>query len=437
MNRLLMCIPTRNRSEMVKEVIEYEWQYYHKYPIDICYYDSSDDAMTKNVVEECREKYGLSLLWEPLPDWMCLDYKLIEILKQVQQKEYEYIWLINDSISITEPALELVYELLEQNYDMIRLPLAGEGSKEDIICTDANDWFQKCSAGMAHMASTIMKTSLLKEAECDWEKLKKKYVGGNELDENHGYFFMVAFYLEQILKLKNFSGIFIGNRVKWRRDSPLKGQQIYWRTYIFQTWAKSYVETILQLPDIYTEKTRVIRESDNITPGRFSIPMLVNYRMEGQYDINVYKKYKEYFPYITNVPLYQCYLFAVLPKCILKNVLKNETIDESKWCECLHRIMEKIGSNKVIIYGAGLYGEKVVKELLAKGKKGLIECVAVTDDTKNITLIEGIPVRKIDELVSLRKEAYVIIATLPESALRIEKVLKRKGFRKYASLFRT
>lgn len=428
-----MCVPTCDRSDMVEEVLAYELTYYSEYPMDLCYYDSSGNDKTESVIEQNQKKDGISLFYKRSPLELCLDYKLVEILKEVEVSHYEYLWLINDSISITKDALDIVFPLLGEEYDLVRLPLAGDGALEDIICTDADTWFQKCSQGMAHMASTIMRTSLLK-AEHDWEYLAERYIGKNELGEDHGYFFMVAFFLEQILKLENFKGIFIGNRVKWRRDSPLKGSRIYWKKYVFSTWAKSYVDTIMQLPETYTQKAEVIKRSDNIAPGRFSKSMLVRYRLNGLYSLKVFLQYRYYLPFVTNVPLKICMGISCAPVLVLRIVYGKNNVEEGAWNVRLQDIVKKIGNRKIIIYGAGLYGERVVQAMKYSVEKDKVIGIAVTDKSKSVTAIEGIKVYEIEELSEYRKKAAVIIATLPDAACSIRKILKENKFRHYYAL---
>lgn len=431
--KVLMCVPTCNRSDMVEEVLAYELPYYSKYPMDLCYYDSSGNDKTASVIEQNQKKGGISLFYKRSPLELCLDYKLVEILKEVEVSHYEYLWLVNDSISITKDALDIVFSLLGEEYDLVRLPLAGDGALEDFICTDADIWFQKCSQGMAHMASTIMRTSLLK-AEHDWEYLAERYIGKNELGEEHGYFFMVAFFLEQILKLENFKGIFIGNRVKWRRDSPLKGGQIYWKKYVFSAWAKSYVDTIMQLPDKYTEKPEVIKRSDNIAPGRFSKSMLIRYRLNGLYSFKVFLKYRYYLPFVTNVPLEICLAISCIPVFVLRIVYGKNNVEEGAWNTRLQDIVKKTGNRKIIIYGAGLYGERVAKKMKYGAEKDKVIGIAVTDKSKSVSTIEGIKVYEIKELLEYRKKAVVIIATLPDAACAIRKILKENKFIHYYAL---
>ena len=433
-NRVLMCVPTYNRPDMVKEVLEYELPYYKNYSMDLCYYDSSADNRTARIIEQYTKEGCLNVFLKKMPSELCLDYKLVEILKEAERSQYDYLWLVNDSISITKEALDIVFSMLDDSYDLIRLPLAGDGSLKDLICTDVNKWFQQCSQGMAHMASTVMSASLLKKAPHDWEYLVERYIGSNELGDGHGFFFMVAFFLEQIAKLESFKGIFIGNRVKWRRDSPLKGSQIYWKKYVFQTWAKSYVDTIMLLPEVYTKKKQVIRRSDNLSPGRFSQSMLIRYRLNGLYSLRIFFQYKKYLPFVTNVPIHKCMVLSCLPVFLLKIVYGKNNIEESMWSERLEEIVKKIGDRPVIVYGAGLYGERVVKELKKGEKKSQIIGIAVTNHSNNVSSIEGVRVYEMRELLEYRKKAAVIIAALPDAACSIRKGLKANKFKRYYAL---
>ena len=432
---ILMCIPTRNRAEMVKEVLEYEMEYYKRCGVSLCYYDSSDGEETWKVIEEINSKYSADIQYRRSDPALCLDYKLIEILKDMEKEDYDYLWLINDSISIKEEMLEYVSGISEGGYDLIRLPLAGKGAAEDVVTTDPNEWFHECSQGMAHMASTVMNFSLLRQARHDWDWLREKYVGNNELDDNHGYFFMVAFYLEQILKLEHFTGIFIGNRIKWRRDSPLKKRQIYWRDYVFQAWARSYPETILKLPKCYTDKEDVIRKSDNLSPGRFSRSMLIHYRLSGLYSYSVYKKHRKYFKYITREALKSCFVLAVLPQAFLRWKYANLLAVEEEWQENLNRIEEQIKGKKILIYGAGLYGEKVIQKLKSDGYGNQMIGVAVTETKGNVSELEKIPVHDIDYFVREKEEIFTIVCALPAAADEMKKELKKRKFKYSVTLF--
>ncbi len=429
-----MCVPTCGRPEMVGEVLEYEVPYYSRYSLDLCYYDSSMDDSTVEVIRKFEGNHNFRIYCRRKPSKLCLDYKLVDILKEVETSAYDYLWLVNDSISITKEALDMVYSILNKGYDLIRLPLAGDGALKDVVCTDVKEWFWNCSQGMAHMASTIMSTSLLKEAPHDWEYLTQRYIGSNELGEKHGYFFMVAFFLEQIRKLKSFKGIFIGNRVKWRRDSPMKGSQIYWKDYVFPAWAKSYVDTIMMLPEIYTKKEMVIRRSDNIGPGRFSRSMLIRYRLNGLYSLRIFLRYRKYLPLVSRVSLWRCMAISCIPVFVLRVLYGNVNIEEGSWKERLEDILKEIGNQKIIVYGAGLYGERVVKELKKENREDQIIGIAVTDRAQSVLSVEEVKVYELRELSEYRSKAAVIVATLPDAACSIRRELKSRRFRHYYAL---
>lgn len=433
--KLLICTPTCNRPDIIEEVLRFESDYYIDYDFDIAYYDSGSNDDTKNIIDRYRKSFGDRISYNRTPYDQCLDYKLVDILKSADRKKYDYIWLIGDSISITKEALDIILPILEEDYDLVRTPLAGAGSTEDVICTDTQEWFERCSGSMAHMVSTIMSTRLLFDNEDEWNRLSDKYIVCNELCDRHGYFYMVAFYLERILVIDNFRGIMIGNRVKWRRDSPLKGMRSYWMDELFDVWIRSYAETILALPDIYHNKEEVIRKSDNIMIGRFSPSMLARYRINGQYNSRVFRRYKKYFPLVTNSSVFMCGIIAGLPVFILKWVYGSNRYSEAEWEDSLADMKGSIKDRRIIIYGAGLYGERVLK-YTSKNWRNEIIGVAVTNKSDNMDHVNGVKVYPIDELTDYRREAYVIIATLPDAARSITKVLKKKKFRNYISLFR-
>lgn len=157
---------------MVEEVLKYTFEYYTQYKFKVIYFDSSINNATKRVIESYQRLGYQNLVWKPMDSNLCLDRKTFEIIsKDNDIRSAYYIWFINDSIAILKDALAKIALIVqEKRYDLIRLPASGEGKKEDYVCEDINEWFQICSKGMAHMASTIMRSTLLK-ADPDWNEL--------------------------------------------------------------------------------------------------------------------------------------------------------------------------------------------------------------------------------------------------------------------------
>ncbi len=438
-NRVCICIPTKDRAEMVQEVLSYERGYYPKYDVDIVYYDSGTDDTTRNVINDFMASGFSNLYYKKMPSDLCIDEKLFRIFREEKDiREYRYIWLINDSVSITEESIKEIIKYADNNYDLIRLPIEGDGDRSDYETKDVNDWFQRCSKGMAHMASTLMSTRLL-QGNIDWNELYDKYVVSNDIHgKDHGFFFTVGFYLERILQLEEaggFRGLLIGNRRKWRRDSPLKLGRSYWDDLAFETWGRSYVETIMKLPDRYTDKRNVIRSSDNIIFGRFERQSLISFRIRGLYSDKEYERYKKYWQYVSTLSDKELLEIARTPVDVLKKEYGDSYGRTDRWSGNLDKIEKDIGKNDIIIYGAGLYGEYAAEKLLRDGYGEKILGIAVSDASQNVDRVCGIQVKDIDLFSDHRSTAVVIIATLPDTARSIEKSLIPKGYENIRHLF--
>jgi len=421
---------------MVAEVLSYELEYYTRAGLDIRYYDSSVDQRTEELIRSYQEKGYSNLSCIRMDNSLCIDYKIIEIWKKDETLlDYEYIWLINDSISILEDALWIILPVLRDGYHLIRLPVMGSGSREDVICRQPDDWFHRCSGSMAHMASTIMSTKLL-EGNVDWDTLKEKYAVNNDIHAwDHGFFFTVGFYLERILDVPEFKGIMLGNRFKWRRDSPLKQEVSYWNAMVFQAWGKSYCDTLLRLPDAYTRKAEVICTSDNLTVGRFGEKSMIGYRIQGLYTLSVLWKLLRYWRLISDLPLCRLFAIALSDPEKLKARYGVCMFDVTRWEEYLLKKERMLEGQTIIVYGAGLYGQRAVERLKRDGFAAHIKCVAVSDPLQNIDNLLGVEVKGIQELTDLREEAAVLVAALPDAADQIKRTLRRLGFQKILTLF--
>ena len=421
---------------MLKEVLDYEVKSYETAGIDIAIFDSSQDESTRTLIKEYKSMGYNNISYHRTDPNQCIDYKIIEIWKKIDFfKDYKYIWLINDSISIYPDALNEICNYLEEDYTLIRLPVEGSGARDDIVTMDVNEWFVSCSKGMGHMASTIMSTKLLDD-NIDWDLLRDKYVGSNDIHSaDHGFFFTIGFYLERIAEIDDFRGIMIGNRRKWRRDSPLKNGKSYWNDLVFEVWAKSYTDTIMKLPDVYNEKERVIKESDNSLFGRFEKQSLISFRIQGLYSVEVYKRYKDYWKYVSSLNNEELFKIAETPVSILKEKYGETYGRIDKWSDNLSEIEKTVESNRIIVYGAGLYGEYVTGKLIRDGYEDQLIGIAVSDPSQNVDMLNGVAVKQIDDYSEIRDQAVIIVATLPDTARVITGILEEKGYKNIRHLF--
>ncbi len=436
MKKICICVPTKDRPGMLKDVLDSGLEHYKQAGIDVAIFDSSENDETKSLIDGYKGRGFDNISYHRTDPNNCIDYKIINIWKEhFFLRNYKYIWLINDSISIYPDALGEINRYLDDDYTMIRLPVEGSGSKEDIVTTDINTWFGSCSKGMAHMASTIMSTKLLDDT-IDWDELRERYVGDDDIySSNHGFFFTVGFYLERIATIKDFRGVLIGNRRKWRRDSALKQGNSYWNSLVFEVWAKSYPDTIMKTPKVYLDKERVIKESDNILFGRFERQSLISFRIRGLFSEEVCERYRDYWKYVSTLNYDELLEIAKTPVEELKNRYGETYGMIDKWSDNLSEIERSIGHGKIVVYGAGLYGEYVVCKLIADGYRDSLIGIAVSDSSENVETINGIAVRNIDDYEADKTSAVIIIATLPDTAKAIRNILEQKGYKNIKQIF--
>lgn len=437
MDGVSICIPTKDRPQMVEEVLKYTFEYYTQYKFKVIYFDSSINNATKRVIESYQRLGYQNLVWKPMDSNLCLDRKTFEIIsKDNDIRSAYYIWFINDSIAILKDALAKIALIVqEKRYDLIRLPASGEGKKEDYVCEDINEWFQICSKGMAHMASTIMRSTLLK-ADSDWNELYRKYVVTDTIgDGRHEYFFTLGLYLEQIAKLNRFSGIMIGKHMQWRRDSPYKKGKSYWNDLVFEVWARSYCDTILKLPDCYTKKEEVIRHSDNIVYGRFERQSMLQYRRCSLLTKAVALKYEKYWEMVSTLTFDEIMKIASEPLEVLTAQYGDIRTVHSDWEENVEKLAIRLRGKPFIIFGAGMYGSYVLKKLLQDGFANSIAGIAVSDPAVNLDFLDGYPVQSISDFLNLKEDAAVFISTLPDIGAEIDKILEKMGFKNRYLIF--
>lgn len=109
------------------------------------------------------------------------------------------------------------------------------------------------------------------------------------------------------------------------------------------------------------------------------------------------------------------------------HMLTGEKIAEYQ-CQCINIYIAIKNKKPIIIYGAGIVGQRVVNEIYSLG--GDIIGIAVSDTKDNPDSIEGFQVKSIEEYVRYADEAYVIIATGIKQHEEIKEILAEYHFKK-------
>ncbi len=100
---------------------------------------------------------------------------------------------------------------------------------------------------------------------------------------------------------------------------------------------------------------------------------------------------------------------------------------------CRKGLIETIsGYDQIIIYGAGILADKIIEELM--NEEINIMAIAVTNVEGNPSDIRNIPVHTIDELVSYKDNALIMVAVQEKSQYEILRKLQTLGFQKIIAL---
>ena len=103
-----------------------------------------------------------------------------------------------------------------------------------------------------------------------------------------------------------------------------------------------------------------------------------------------------------------------------------------EYCDKEKQLIHQVrGHGHVVIYGAGMVGELVIRYLSMHGQKDRVLGFAVskTGDKKERDIVCGVPVYGIDEWETQREHILVIVATLPALHESMGRRAAELGFR--------
>lgn len=114
--KLSLCIPTYNRASLLREALQsIAGQVCHGVEVVVCDNNSSDE--TGEVVDEFRPLFS-NVTYFCWPENMGADRN---VLKTIEVANGEYCWLLGDDDQLEAGALNHVFTLLDQGFDLIYL----------------------------------------------------------------------------------------------------------------------------------------------------------------------------------------------------------------------------------------------------------------------------------------------------------------------------
>lgn len=342
---LALCIPTYERKDMVEDFLVRCSEYYIAAGIDIYYYDSSVSDETETLLREWAD--GAHIYYVRLPSELHPNAKAFKIFQGYGlKKEYDFIWLSNDGLQCSKPAIERIMSGLSLEYDIIEVIDAARDYNNvgTRTFTDQNEYMQKCAWYLGLFGAGILNVHTMLDG-VDWESYEERFLTKPVI-----YFSHVCFYFHRLLELERFHASCLC-MPRWSiKNSRLK-KTIGWARTVFYVVCEGWVQTVEGLPDYYTNKDQAISEAldRSFGPG---MAQLCRYKQRDIYSMRICLKYWALWKKAASISRWQLFLVALFPRAAVKAFYNLRQAAEEKRVQKFCTAHER-----TVIYGTGSIGE--------------------------------------------------------------------------------
>ena len=188
--------------------------------------------------------------------------------------------------------------------------------------------------------------------------------------------------------------------------------------------------------DEYTLLKERIRNNgiNSLVSGYLSLCMFEGYwntlgRMAASYKEGFIDRFAEDFSALKNEGLFEDSSFTMSEKGIVEMIIENKGAFVEKCLRAADWYKENLRDyNKVIVYGAGKYGKKVLNDLYESELNKIIG-IAVSSKEGQPERVFDIKVESIENYLSYRDEAAVVVGVSSQYADEVRYVLQKHGFK--------
>ncbi|NPA53461.1 MAG: glycosyltransferase family 2 protein [Aquificae bacterium] len=316
--KLGICIPTYNRANLLDSCLERIVPQVKKYNIPIFISDNASTDNTQEVVKKYQKEYEY-IHYHRNDVNIGLDPNFEKVLKLA---DTEYRWLLGDDDSFFEGSLDVLLELLENDdFDLIVVNAARVKDKKnpkkgiselrvkDVkskTFTDKNQLLEDLGWHMTLLSSLIFSKNLIEKADFD------RYRNTN--------FLQVGIAFEYLGRKKDIKVYFEESPIVYTFNElgPIGAS---WFPKIMKIFVEDWFNVISSLPPSYSLKSKLtcVKNHDKKT-GVFSLLRLLNIRSFGYLNKEIYNKYKDFYPFVINLPSWMIFLISIFPRNIAEDL---------------------------------------------------------------------------------------------------------------------
>ena len=305
-NLISILIPTYNRAEFLDYSLEVHVPMVEKYNIQIMIFDNASTDNTQEVVNKWSQKYSHIIYHrhnENIGGVGNFEYAL-------QYPSTEYVWLLGDTYQINREIIESVMKILNDvnvNFDAVVLNLQNKVQKTSSVYTDKNTLLNELGALTTCIAVSIFRKDMIKK---------------DVLIRYRDLWFTHMAIIFEYLSDKDC-------KVKWLQEYSIasltnpKLKKTNWShtPKAFEIGCEDWTNFVMSLPPSYKleNKMKCIMDFGKVS-GLFTFRNLILLRINGLLNIEIFNKYKKFFPFTINYPLWLIFIISLTPKIIFKMI---------------------------------------------------------------------------------------------------------------------
>ncbi len=304
--QLSICIPTYNRAQVLRSLLIDLIPKVEPYQISIYISDNNSSDETEQIVKEFQKKYNKIEYHKNIKN-IGADRNFEQVLKMSKSK---YSWLLGDDDRIIENSLINILEILNKNsYQLVVTNGCSEDglrlkniNQKSLKYSEHNILLSELWYTMTWISTLIYSKEIIEESNFE------KYYDTN--------FIQSAVIFDYLAKKTSFSVYWIGTpSVIYPDEDKIVNHYTDKMLFLF---IKCWTDVVLMLPDKYNieSKKRAIRS------GGFNFRTLSYFALNGKFNFSEFLKYKNYFKYMSKVPIFLFLFLSISPKIFLVLVNK-------------------------------------------------------------------------------------------------------------------
>lgn len=342
--KIAVCIPTWKRPSYIEKVLQAEGLLLIEYDIDMYIYDSSSDSDTLSVVE--RYQNNFHIFYRRIDESIHSNEKYYMICEDMQQSDYDYLWIMQDHMIFSEKACEHLVNELDCQVDFIYLNISGSVYTSNFEM-DLHKFAINCAWLLTRYGIAIMNVKTFLNG-IDWEKMRQKWLSPLTINNSH-----VGLYFDR-LAVMNTPRIL---NISFQRDQLYdfaRSKPLSWDKELFRICLECWGNTIENLSDFYSaDKLQIMQNQDGLF---FSATKLLQMRKTGDYGL---KQFAVFEKWINKIYPQKYQMFKDI-------AIETVEFAEKKY---LGEIIDKIINVKTIgasvyLYGAGRHAADFAEYLM-------------------------------------------------------------------------